>query len=94
LARQVGEEGTTFIFSSWVCVADGAGSFHHHLATTTGPNGSASTPRPMIDDIVEDLVKIQLFDLIKTTTILTTRLNFSSRCHVGVPLLLRLLIST
>jgi hypothetical protein len=28
------DEGTTFIFGSWVCVADGAGSFCRHLVET------------------------------------------------------------
>ena len=25
------ETGATFIFGSWVCVADGTGSFYHHV---------------------------------------------------------------
>jgi hypothetical protein len=64
-----------------VCVADGVGSFHHHLTTTTGPKAPASTPHPIIDDLAEDLDEIQLSDLIKTSTISTTQLDFSSRCQ-------------
>jgi hypothetical protein len=29
--RSVPSQGTTFVFGSWVCVADGAGSFHRFL---------------------------------------------------------------
>jgi hypothetical protein len=60
------EEGTNFIFSSWAFVADGAGSFHRHLATTTGPKAPALTPYPTIDDLVDDRGKIQLSNLIRS----------------------------
>jgi hypothetical protein len=29
--RSVPSQGTTFVFGSWVCIADGAGSFHRFL---------------------------------------------------------------
>jgi hypothetical protein len=36
------DEGTTFIFSSWVYIASGSGSFNSHLADTR--EAEASTP--------------------------------------------------
>jgi hypothetical protein len=30
--------GDTFVFGSWVCTADGAGSFHCHLTMTHNPS--------------------------------------------------------
>jgi hypothetical protein len=29
--------GDTFVFGSWVCMADGAGSFQRHLTMTPNP---------------------------------------------------------
>jgi hypothetical protein len=29
--------GDTFVFGSWVCTADGAGSFQHRLTMTPNP---------------------------------------------------------
>jgi hypothetical protein len=28
------DEGTTFIFSSWICIANGSGGFNSHLANS------------------------------------------------------------
>jgi hypothetical protein len=62
------EEGTTFIFSSWVCIANGAGDFRRHLIDTGEPEASAPTSHRDIDDLIEDLDEIQLSDLIKSTS--------------------------
>ena len=39
------EKGTTFIFGSWICVADGSGVFTSHLAKSKGleDDGTAHT---------------------------------------------------
>ena len=52
LARQVGEtfafstttppRGATFIFSSWVCIANGSGGFDSHLTNSPTPKSSTS----------------------------------------------------
>ena len=52
LARQVGEtfafstmtppRGATFIFGSWVCVANGSGGFDSHLTNSPMPKSSTS----------------------------------------------------
>jgi len=49
----VPEEGATFIFSSWVCVVDGACNFYRYLVETTKPKTSASTFCRPIDDLGE-----------------------------------------
>jgi hypothetical protein len=37
------EEGTTFIFGSWICVANGLDGFNSHLANSKEPEASSST---------------------------------------------------
>jgi hypothetical protein len=91
----------TFIFSSWVCVANSAGDFRRHLIDTRKPKASAPTPYRDINDLIEDLDKIQLSDLIKSTssadnlnstlarvaaTILATWLHCSSCRDIAAPL--------
>jgi hypothetical protein len=34
------DEGTTFIFGSWICVANGLGGFNGHLANFKKPEAS------------------------------------------------------
>jgi hypothetical protein len=53
------EEGATFVFGSWICVADSVGNFHHYLMDTEKPETPAPTPRSNIDEFVDDLDKIQ-----------------------------------
>ena len=63
------EEGTTFVFGSWICVADGQGGFSIHLADSQdlkmNPLSSSGNP----SDLADHLSEIQLFDTIgKPTT--------------------------
>jgi hypothetical protein len=51
----VPQEGTTFIFGSWVCVADGAGNFRWHLIDNTKPEAPTTTQRSNLDDSVVNL---------------------------------------
>jgi hypothetical protein len=44
------DEGTTFIFSSWICVANGLGGFNSHLANSKEPEASPSTGSSDLDD--------------------------------------------
>jgi hypothetical protein len=37
------EEGTTFIFDSWICVANDLGGFISHLVDSKKPEASAAT---------------------------------------------------
>jgi hypothetical protein len=58
------EKGTTFIFSLWVCVANGAGNFHHHLIDHK-PKAPTSRPSRDLDDFVDNLSEMLLPDLVR-----------------------------
>jgi hypothetical protein len=47
-------QGTTFIFGSWVCVVDGAGSFHRFIVDMK-PKTLAASFRRDIDEFVDNL---------------------------------------
>jgi hypothetical protein len=57
------DEGTTFIFSSWICVANGLGGFNTHLANSKEPEASSSTPSSDLDDFIDNLDDMLLPDL-------------------------------
>jgi hypothetical protein len=48
-------EGTTFIFSSWVCVADGAGDSCRHTISITEPKTLAAIFHSELDEFVDNL---------------------------------------
>jgi hypothetical protein len=55
--------GDTFVFGSWVCTADGAGSFQHCLTMT--PNlstGLVTLPEVVMGELVEKFGKISLYN--------------------------------
>jgi hypothetical protein len=60
----VPDEGTTFTFGSWVCIANGLGGFNNHLANPKKPEASAPTSSRGIDNLDDDLGGIKLRDLI------------------------------
>jgi hypothetical protein len=52
--RLVPSQGTTFVFGSWVCITDGAGSFHQFLIDIklkTAATGSHSDLDKFVDDL-------------------------------------------
>jgi hypothetical protein len=49
------DEGTTFIFGSWICVADGSGGFNSHLANSKEPEASSPTSSSNLDDFIDNL---------------------------------------
>jgi hypothetical protein len=49
------DEGTTFIFSSWICVANGLGGFNSHLANSKKPEASSLTPSSNLDEFIDNL---------------------------------------
>ena len=57
-------QGTTFVFGSWVCIANGSCRFNSHLADAREPEASASASRSNIDELAADLDAIKIFDLI------------------------------
>jgi hypothetical protein len=52
--RSIPSQGTTFIFGSWVCVADGAGGFHRFLIDMK-PKTLAAGSHSNLDKFVDDL---------------------------------------
>jgi hypothetical protein len=54
--------GNTFIFGSWVCTTDGAGSFQHHLTMTPNPKTRLVTlPEVVTGDLAGKFGKISLY---------------------------------
>jgi hypothetical protein len=59
------DEGTTFIFGSWICIANGSGGFNSHLADFGELEASAATPHNHLDEFVDNLDEMLLSDLAK-----------------------------
>jgi hypothetical protein len=52
------DEGTTFIFGFWICLANGLGGFNSHLANSRKPEAFAETRRSNLDYFIDDLDKL------------------------------------
>jgi hypothetical protein len=51
--------GDTFVFGSWVCTADGAGSFQRHLTMPPNPKtGRMTLPEVVTGDLARKFGKI------------------------------------
>ena len=59
------EESTTFIFGSWICVADGQRGFHSHFADTTEPKIDQLGIPDSATELADNLNKIQFFYLLE-----------------------------
>jgi hypothetical protein len=57
-------EGTTFVFGSWVCVANGAGGFRRHIVDDTI---KLKTLASRLDDFVDNLDELPFFDSARET---------------------------
>jgi hypothetical protein len=57
--RSVPSQGTTFVFGSWVCIADGAGNFRLFLVDMT-PKTFAADPRSDLDKFIDGLDNLPL----------------------------------
>jgi hypothetical protein len=49
------DEGTTFIFGSWIYITNGSGGFNGHLANSRKPEVSTPTPCSDVDKFVDSL---------------------------------------
>jgi hypothetical protein len=58
------EEGTTFIFGSWICMANGHGGFHSHRADATQLEADQCNTSNVSTGLADDLSKIQISDLL------------------------------
>jgi hypothetical protein len=55
--------GDTFVFGSWVCTADGAGSFQRHLTIPPNPKtGLVTLPKVVTGDLAGKFGEISLFN--------------------------------
>jgi hypothetical protein len=55
--------GDTFVFSSWVCSADGVGSFRRHLTMTPNPKtGLVTLPEVVTGDLARKFSEISLYN--------------------------------
>jgi hypothetical protein len=55
--------GDTFVFGSWVCIADGAGSFQRRLTMPPNPKtGLVTLPEVVTGDLARKLGKISLYN--------------------------------
>jgi hypothetical protein len=59
------DEGTTFIFGSWIYIANGSGGFNSHLVDTREPETSVATQCSRLDGFVDNLDEMLLPDLAK-----------------------------
>jgi hypothetical protein len=69
------EEGKTFIFGSWICVANGLGGFNSHLVGSRELEASALTQSNDLDEFIDNLDEFLLPDLVlqlKKMSILNT----------------------
>jgi hypothetical protein len=57
------DEGTTFIFDSWIYVANGLGGFNNHLVNSRKLETSASTQSNNLDEFINNLDELLLPDL-------------------------------
>jgi hypothetical protein len=57
-------EGTTFVFGSWVCIANGTGGFRRHIVDDTI---KLKTLAARLDDFVDNLDKLPFFDSARET---------------------------
>jgi hypothetical protein len=56
-------EGTTFIFSSWICVTNSLGGFNSHLADSRKPEASTPTRRSDLNKFINNLDELLFPDL-------------------------------
>jgi hypothetical protein len=64
--RSVPSQGTTFVFGSWVCIADGADNFRRFLVDMK-PKTPAADPRSDLDKFVDELDNLPI--CVSATTI-------------------------
>jgi hypothetical protein len=58
-------EGTTFIFGSWICIANGLGGFNGHLVNSRKPEASTPTQHCDLNEFIDNLDELLLPDLVR-----------------------------
>src|SRR6185369_11505061 len=59
------DAGTTFVFASWVCIANGLGGFNSHLANPMESEPRSPASRNNLGEFVENSGEILLLELAK-----------------------------
>jgi hypothetical protein len=59
------DEGITFVFDSWICVANGLGGFNSHLADSRKLEASALARHSDLDEFIDNLDELLLPDLVR-----------------------------
>jgi uncharacterized protein YaeQ len=65
------DEGTTFIFGFWICIANGSMGFNSHLANSKEPEASSLTPSSNLDDFIDNLDEMLFTDLAQQIEIMS-----------------------
>jgi hypothetical protein len=80
------DEGTSFIFGSWICVANGLDGFNSRLVDSRKPETSAPTQSSNLDELIDNLDELLLPDLprqIKRTSIFDVTLTCAAPGLLG-----------
>ena len=64
-------EGTTFIFGSWVCIANGSGGFKSHSTNLMNPKAaSPASPNEsgevLLPELINEIERLSVFDVTST----------------------------
>jgi hypothetical protein len=57
------DKDTTFIFGSWICIANSLGGFNSHLVDSKKPEASTPTRHSDLDEFINNLDELLLADL-------------------------------
>jgi hypothetical protein len=80
------DEGTTFIFSSWICVTNGSGGFNSHLADTSKLEAFVAARCSDLDKFIDNLNEMLLPNLaweIEKMCVLDATSNHATPGHPG-----------
>jgi hypothetical protein len=78
------DEGTTFIFGSWICVANGLGGFNSHLVNSRKPEASTPTRHSDLDEFIDNLDELLLPNLARQIEMMSIFDATSTRAAPGL----------
>jgi hypothetical protein len=81
------DEGTTFVFDSWIFISNGFGGFNSHPANSRKLEASTPTRRSDLDEFIDNLDELLLPDLVWQIEKISI---FDATSTRGVPELVRL----
>jgi hypothetical protein len=79
------DEGTTFVFGSWIFMANGSGGFNSHLAETSKPEAPIANRRNNLDEFIDNLNEMLLPDLIREIGKMSVLDATSTHATPGLP---------